>query len=286
MTAYTAPTVRSWETSRPRTGEWVDPPHQYVLPFWGLLHRGLIPVTPGRKWGAGPAPPPPLLRCSRATATIERTRAKERTMPQMTQACSPGLTAHDVTRQDRAGRDLSPPSRAAPSWRSWDPMAQAEHDPSISCAGSSAALRICAVWIVRPRRRGMAQWAWYVSPGVITSAGASVTSPSPQPVLALIPPLRQDGTPMSSARQSFCPRLGEAHPPPVVRDGGSTRRHWKRRQPRHPLPRQADHRFCFQARNEFHASSRSVAEDPDRPLHDLREAEKLIVTSSSWPRGQ
>ena len=77
MTAYATPTVQELGDFQTRTGEWVGPYTEYVLPFWDFSYEGLSPVTRVCMWGRVLTPPPPLLRCSRSlTATIERTRAK------------------------------------------------------------------------------------------------------------------------------------------------------------------------------------------------------------------
>jgi len=77
MTAYATPTVQELGDFQTRTGEWVGPYTEYVLPFWDFSYDRREPAAPARPAPPTPPPPPPLLRCSRAlTTTIERTRVK------------------------------------------------------------------------------------------------------------------------------------------------------------------------------------------------------------------
>jgi len=77
MTAYATPTVQELGDFQTRTGEWVGPYTEYVLPFWDFSYERGRAARGGGGPPPPPPPPPPLLRCSRAlTTTIERTRAK------------------------------------------------------------------------------------------------------------------------------------------------------------------------------------------------------------------
>ena len=77
MTAYATPTVQELGDFQTRTGEWIGPYTEYVLPLWAFSDGVCPPATWGGGGGGSLHPPPPLLRCSSAlTTTIERTRAK------------------------------------------------------------------------------------------------------------------------------------------------------------------------------------------------------------------